>query len=98
LPHSNEPQRETVLKRPTGKHRLYAGCKYSPHPYHRRSEFTLPLAVSPIIFPLLYYATHTTLRYRHPLDPIIVILATIAAAAPLQALANRLRPNPEKPR
>jgi hypothetical protein len=58
--------------------------------YSRRSEFTFPLAVSPIVFPLLYYATHATLRYRHPLDPILVILAAIAAAAPLQALANRL--------
>jgi hypothetical protein len=66
--------------------------------YHRRSEFTFPLAVSPIVFPLLYYATHTTLRYRHPLDPIIVLLATVAAAAPLQAFATRHHPSREKPR
>jgi hypothetical protein len=57
--------------------------------YYRRNEFTFPLAISPIVFPLLYYATHASLRYRHPLDPVIVILATIAAAAPPQALANR---------
>ena len=41
--------------------------------YRRRSKYTFLLAVSPIVFPLLYYATHATLRYRHPLDPIIVI-------------------------
>ena len=64
--------------------------------YHRRSEFTFPLAISPVVFPLLYYATHATLRYRHPLDPIIVILATIAAAAPLPALANRRQPAPPR--
>ncbi len=57
--------------------------------YHRRSEFTWLLAACPIVFPLIYYATHASLRYRHPLDPVIVILTTIAAAAPVQALANR---------
>jgi hypothetical protein len=66
--------------------------------YHRRSRFTWLLAVCPIVFPLLYYATHATLRSRHPLDPIIVILVTIAAAAPLQLLANRFRESPEQPR
>jgi hypothetical protein len=60
--------------------------------YRQRSEFTFPLAVSPVVFPLLYYATHASLRYRHPLDPIIVILATIAAAAPLGTLGNRRQP------
>ena len=57
--------------------------------YHRRSEFTWLLAACPIVFPLIYYATHASLRYRHPLDPVIVILTTIAAAAPVQAVANR---------
>jgi hypothetical protein len=64
--------------------------------YRRHSEFTFPLTVCPVVFPLLYYATHASLRYRHPLDPVIVLLATIAVAAPLQALANRSCPSPEK--
>jgi hypothetical protein len=64
--------------------------------YHRRSKFTFPLAISPIVFPLLYYATHASLRYRHPLDPIIVILATIAAAAPLQTLKHRRQTAPPR--
>ncbi len=48
--------------------------------YRRRSEFTFPLAVCPVVFPLLYYATHASLRYRHPLDPALILLTTIAAA------------------
>ena len=48
--------------------------------YRRRSEFTFPLAVCPVVFPLLYYATHASLRYRHPLDPVLILLTTIAVA------------------
>jgi hypothetical protein len=36
-------------------------------------EFTFPLAVPLAIFPVVYYLTHTELRYRHPVDPIVVI-------------------------
>jgi Dolichyl-phosphate-mannose-protein mannosyltransferase len=50
----------------------------------RRSPYAFLLGVSPVVFPLLYYATHGSLRYRHPLDPVIVILSTIAATALLQ--------------
>ncbi len=32
------------------------------------------------IFPLVYYVTHPTMDYRHPIDPEIVILATYALA------------------
>lgn len=45
----------------------------------RRSDFTLPLAAYPLIFPLLYYVTHTSLRYRHPIDPVVLLLTAIAA-------------------
>ena len=39
-----------------------------------------PLAVFPVVFPCLYYVTHADLRYRHPLDPIVLLLATVAVA------------------
>ena len=45
----------------------------------RRNAYTIPLAVFPLIFPLVYYVTHTSLRYRHPIDPIVLLLAVIAA-------------------
>jgi hypothetical protein len=31
-----------------------------------------------VVFPAIYYVTHTTPRYRHPIDPIIVLLAAYA--------------------
>ena len=46
----------------------------------RRNAYAFPLAVFPVIFPLLYYVTHTSLRYRHPIDPIVLLLTAVAAA------------------
>ncbi len=47
----------------------------------RRSEYTFPLAAYPVVFPFLYYITHTSLRYRHPIDPVVLLLTAIAAQA-----------------
>ncbi|MGC0774735.1 MAG: glycosyltransferase family 39 protein [Candidatus Acidiferrum sp.] len=43
----------------------------------RKSEYAFPIAVIPVVFPLLYYVTHTSLRYRHPIDPVVLLLAAI---------------------
>jgi hypothetical protein len=47
----------------------------------RRSVYAVPLAAYPVVFPLLYYLTHTSLRYRHPIDPVVLLLTAIAGAA-----------------
>jgi hypothetical protein len=47
----------------------------------KRSDYVIPLAVYPVIFPFLYYMTHTSLRYRHPIDPEILLLTAIACGA-----------------
>jgi hypothetical protein len=39
-----------------------------------------PLAVFPVVFPCLYYLTHADLRYRHPIDPIVLLLTAVAVA------------------
>lgn len=44
----------------------------------RKSPFAAPLALLPLLFPLVYYATHTSLRYRHPIDAVLVLLAAFA--------------------
>ena len=44
----------------------------------RRNPYAFPLATFPIIFPIIYYVTHTSLRYRHPLDPVLLMLTAIA--------------------
>jgi hypothetical protein len=57
----------------------------------RRSPYTVPLAVYPVLFPFLYYITHTSLRYRHPIDPVVLLLTAIAAHAFLRFLPERRR-------
>ncbi len=59
----------------------------------RRSEYTFPLAAYPVVFPFLYYITHTSLRYRHPIDPVALLLTAIAA----QALWCIVRPRQTHP-
>jgi hypothetical protein len=46
-----------------------------------RIPFAAPLAVFPILYPLVYYVTHTSLRYRHPIDPILIFFTVVAIAA-----------------
>ena len=55
----------------------------------RRSEYAIPLAVFPIIFPFLYYITHASLRYRHPIDPVVLLLTAIALHALWQRASTR---------
>jgi 4-amino-4-deoxy-L-arabinose transferase-like glycosyltransferase len=45
-----------------------------------RSEGTFPLACTLLVFPIIYYVTHTSLRYRHPIDPMMDLLAVYAVA------------------
>jgi hypothetical protein len=47
----------------------------------KQSDYAFPLAIYPVIFPFLYYITHTSLRYRHPIEPEILLLTAIACAA-----------------
>jgi 4-amino-4-deoxy-L-arabinose transferase-like glycosyltransferase len=44
----------------------------------QRSPYAFPLAAYPVVYPLLYYVTHPNLRYRHPIDPVVLLLAAIA--------------------
>jgi hypothetical protein len=37
----------------------------------------LPLAFCVVLFPIPYYLTTSELRYRHPIDPVLVILALV---------------------
>lgn len=43
----------------------------------RKNTYAFPVIAFPVIFPLLYYVTHTSLRYRHPLDPVVLLLSAI---------------------
>ena len=48
--------------------------------FWKRSPFAFPAAVYPVVYPLIYYLTHPNLRYRHPIDPVVLLLTSIAVA------------------
>ena len=56
----------------------------------RRSPYVYPIAAYPFIFPWVYYVTHPNLRYRHPIDPVVLLLVAVATAA-AWALVTRRR-------
>jgi len=46
-----------------------------------KNPFAYPLAIFPALYPFIYYVTHTSLRYRHPIDPLLLLLTVFAVAA-----------------
>ena len=44
----------------------------------RRHSLAFPIVVFPIVFPLISYMTLASPRYRHPIDPIILLLTAVA--------------------
>jgi hypothetical protein len=47
----------------------------------KHSPYAIPAATYPLVFPWLYYVTHPNLRYRHPVDPVILLLTAFAASS-----------------
>jgi len=52
------------------------------------NEFAFPLASFVLFFPLVYYLAHASLRFRHPIDPILVLLSAVPFAAILRFLSG----------
>ncbi len=44
-------------------------------------QYAIPLAAVLLCFPLVYYVTHPDVRYRHPIDPEIAVLAVYGAVS-----------------
>jgi hypothetical protein len=59
-----------------------------------KSEEALPYQSMLAIFPLIYYLTHSSLRYRFPMDPIMMVLAAYGAAYPISIWAKRMAAQP----
>ncbi len=55
----------------------------------KRSPYMIPAAAFPAVFPWLYYVTHPNLRYRHPIDPVVLLLVAVAAASAWDMLTRR---------
>jgi len=58
----------------------------------RKHPLTVPLIAFPVLYPVIYYMTHTSLRYRHPIDPFLVLLTVVSVACALRAFAPLARP------
>jgi Dolichyl-phosphate-mannose-protein mannosyltransferase len=46
--------------------------------FRLRTQFAVPYALLLLSFPVVFYITHCELRYRHRMDPYLVVLATYA--------------------
>jgi len=44
----------------------------------QRLQTTTPFALSLFVYPLVYYATSPAVRFRHPLDPVLILLTVFA--------------------
>ena len=42
--------------------------------FARRNVYAFPLAIGPLVFPCAYYMTLSLPRYRHPIDPTLMLL------------------------
>jgi len=65
--------------------------------WRKRVAMWFPLAVYPVIFPFLYYMTHADLRYRHPIDPVVLLLAAAAVAAAWELGPAKMRSRGGRP-
>jgi hypothetical protein len=46
--------------------------------FWKRNSYAFPIAVFLVVFPWAFYLTLTSPRYRHPIDPVILLLTAVA--------------------
>ncbi|MGB6800869.1 MAG: hypothetical protein WBE31_01275, partial [Candidatus Sulfotelmatobacter sp.] len=56
----------------------------------RWRRYAFLLSAFPLVFPWIYYATQPYLRYRLPIDPVLMLLTAIA----LHSLSRKAKPAP----
>ena len=59
----------------------------------RHNALAFPVAVFPLVFPCVYYITHASLRYRHAIDPVVLLLTAIALSAGMRFFAGKKEPH-----
>jgi dolichyl-phosphate-mannose-protein mannosyltransferase len=62
--------------------------------FRRGSPFAFPFGSAIFFFPVVYYITHTSLRYRHPIDPVLCVLAGYSAVSACSWVAARFSGKP----
>ena len=63
--------------------------------YRARPLEAFPYAMVILIFPLVFYLTHSSLRYRFPMDPIMMVLAAYGVGYPISQWLERAGPQPD---
>ncbi len=62
--------------------------------YRLKPAEAQPYLMVLLIFPLVFYLTHSSLRYRFPMDPIMMVLAAYGVAYPISLWLKRSNPQP----
>ncbi len=60
--------------------------------YRSNPDDAFPYAMVLLVFPFIFYLTHTSLRYRFPMDPIMMILAAYGVSYPISQWLERSSP------
>jgi hypothetical protein len=58
--------------------------------YRRRSLYTFPLAVFPVVYPCAYYLTLALPRYSLPIDPVVMLLTAVALKSHLKSQKSKV--------
>jgi 4-amino-4-deoxy-L-arabinose transferase-like glycosyltransferase len=56
--------------------------------FRNRSGYAFPLAAGPVVFPFAYYLTLALPRYRHPIDPVLMLLTAVSIAQTAKRLVR----------
>jgi hypothetical protein len=46
-----------------------------------RRKDAIPLVIAVTVFPVVFYLTHPEMRYRHPIDPLLVVFIAYGVVA-----------------
>lgn len=60
----------------------------------KRSIYAFPLAIGPLVFPFAYYFTLALPRYKHPIDPALMLLTAVAVSTLRKSRERDSRPAP----
>ncbi len=60
--------------------------------FRQKSPYAFPFAMFPLVYPVIYYITHSSLRYRHPIDPVLVVLTAVALGYPVRGVSRWVKP------
>ena len=65
------------------------------HPVSVVAAKAIPYVAVILLFPVIFYLTHSSLRYRFPMDPVMMVLAAYGVAYPIFQWRERTSPRAE---